>query len=101
MKFVSIRDFRMKAKEVRENLEKEKEIVLTASGQPFAILSHVTPERLEEELMALRRAKIRRAINTIRMDSKKRGLDRLSWEEIDRIIQRARRGKRSRAKTAP
>jgi antitoxin (DNA-binding transcriptional repressor) of toxin-antitoxin stability system len=94
MKFVSIRDFRSKTAAVRGDLKKEKEIVLTANGQPFAVLTPVSPGDLEAEIQAIRRARVRLAVERIRAAAKERGLDNLSMDEIDRLISRVRRERR-------
>lgn len=96
MKLVSIRDFRANAAAVRKQLESEGEIVLTVSGTPFAILTPVQDD-LERELAAIRRARARRAVDKIREHSRREGLDQASMSEVDELVGRVRRERRSRA----
>jgi len=94
MRFVSIRDFRNNASSVRASLEREHEIVLTANGQPFAILAQVDADDFEERLSALRRERARSLLRRIRGQAKASGSDQLSPEEIDAEISRARQERR-------
>jgi antitoxin (DNA-binding transcriptional repressor) of toxin-antitoxin stability system len=94
MKFVTIRELRSKTASVRKDLEQEREIVLTANGRPFAVLTRIEPDAVEEELQAMRRARAKVAVERIRSQAKARGLDRLSMDEIDAIIAEARRARR-------
>ena len=93
MKFMSIRDFR--SRPIRKNIASEREIVLTANGQPIALVSAVEPDNLEDELLALRRARARVAIDRMRAQAKAQGLDKMTMEEIDAIIADVRRKRRA------
>ncbi|HRR82695.1 MAG TPA: prevent-host-death protein [Planctomycetota bacterium] len=94
MKFMSIRDFR--SRPIRKDIASEREIVLTANGQPVALVSAVAGDELEDELMALRRARARIALDRIRARAKDLGLDKLTMEEIDAEIAASRRERRAR-----
>lgn len=94
MKFMSIRDFR--SRPIRKNISSEREIVLTANGQPVALVSAVEADTLEDELMALRRARARIALDRIRAHAKEMGQDKMTMEEIDAEIAAARRERRAR-----
>ena len=50
MKFVTVRDLRNKSAQIRQYLSKEKEIVLTSNGKPFAIMTSASEENLEKSL---------------------------------------------------
>jgi len=91
MRFITIRDFRNKTAEIRKDIERGREIVLTINGRPFALLTGLDPDCIDEEVMALRRAKARIAINLMRAQAKKRGLNRMTMEEIDALIGEVRR----------
>ena len=69
MKFVTIREFRNKMAEIRKDIEAEREIVLTANGRPFALVSRVDPDTVEDEIVALRRARARVAIARVQAKS--------------------------------
>ncbi|NQT54222.1 hypothetical protein HQ576_19350 [bacterium] len=86
MKFVTIRELRNKTAEIRNDLDTEREIVLTANGRPFALLSRLDPDTVEDEIIAVRRARARIAIERMRAQAKAQGLDGMSMDEVDGII---------------
>ena len=98
MQFVTIRDFRSNTAAIRKALERGRDIVLTANGRPFAILSAVNPDNVEEELLAIRRARARMALDHIRAKAKAEGVDGMSSAEIDGVVAKARSESRSRAR---
>ncbi len=75
MKFITISEFRGNTAAVRRQLETEREIVLTTDGKPFAMLTSIEPDSVEEEVLAIRRAGARLAINRTRGHARKTGLD--------------------------
>jgi len=93
MRFMSIRDFR--SRPIRKDLASDREIVLTANGQPVAGVSAVDPDTVEDELVALRRARARVAIDRMRAQTKAHGLDKMTMGEIDAIIADVRRKRRA------
>jgi antitoxin (DNA-binding transcriptional repressor) of toxin-antitoxin stability system len=95
MKFVTIREFRNKTAEVRKDLDAEREIVLTSNGRPFALLSRLDPDTVEDEIIAVRRARARVAIERMRAKAKAVGLDKMSMKEIDAVIADVRRKRRA------
>ena len=95
MKFISIRDLRSNTAQLRKDLATDRDVVVTANGRPFALMTRVEPDNVEEELMAIRRARARAAISRIRAKAKADGLDRLTMDEIDAVIAKARRGRRN------
>jgi hypothetical protein len=96
MKFISIRDLRNKSAQIQQELPKEKEMILTSNGKPFAILSMVSGETLEETLMALRRARAIVAVTEMQMQSVKAGTDCMTMEEINKEIQDERKHRKSK-----
>jgi len=91
MKFVSVREFRSNAGSLRQELEIEREIVLTANGKPFAMLTPLDPDTVEEEVSAVRQARARLAMNRIREHARAKGLDRMTMKEINDLIAKVRR----------
>lgn len=65
--------------------------MITANGRPFAVMTRVEPDKLEEEILAIRRARAAAALSRIRVKAKAEGLDRLTMEQIDAIIAKTRR----------
>ena len=90
MKFISIRDLRKDTAQLRRDLEADREIVLTANGRPIAVMTRVGAEDLEEEVVAIRRARARAALGRMRTRAKSEGLDRLSMDQIDAIVAQVR-----------
>lgn len=95
MKFITVRDLRNSTARLRKDLKTDREVVVTANGRPFAVMTPVDPDGVEEELLAIRRAKARAAMKRIRAKAKANGLDRMTMDEIDAIIAKARRERRS------
>jgi antitoxin (DNA-binding transcriptional repressor) of toxin-antitoxin stability system len=94
MKFITIRDLRSNTARLRKDLQAEREVVVTANGRPFAVMTRVGPDSVEEEILAIRRARARAAISRIRAKAKADGLDRLTMDQIDAVIAEARRERR-------
>ena len=97
MKTFSIRDFRTRPRQAQKTLAKEGEALLTSNGRPVALMIHVDGDSLDAAVESLRRARALQALREIRRDAKARGLDRLSFGQIDAIIARSRKARRRRA----
>jgi len=95
MKLIPLRQLRTTAV-VRKALAAESEIVVTANGRPFAIIASVDPGRLDEDLMAIRRAQAFRALDRIQARAKAMGLHRMTMREIDALIAKVRRERKER-----
>ena len=91
MKFVTVRDLRLKAAQVWKQLQKEKEMVITSNGKPIALLSGINEDNLESSLLALRRSRAVLAINNIQNRSVRKEKDKISAREIDDEIRAVRR----------
>jgi len=91
MRFVTVRDLRNKPAEIRESLFKEKEMVLTSNGKPFAILVLTSEEELEKSLAMLRRVRTEKAVAAMQKRSIEKGGDKLTPEEIDAEISHVRK----------
>jgi len=94
MKFVTIKDLRSNTAQLRRDLQAEREVVVTANGRPFAVMTSVEPNGVEEEVKAIRRARARAALSRIRAKAKEDGLDTMTMDEIDAIIAKARQERR-------
>ena len=95
MKFVSLRDFRTRTSDIRKDLSTQHEIVLTANGRPIAILAQVDEDDFEERLKALRRSRARALLDRVQAKAKARGVDKLTMKQIDAIVAKTRRERRS------
>ena len=96
MKFVTVREFRGNTANVRKRLETEREIILTSNGKPFAMLTPVEPDTVEEEVAAVRQARARVAMDRIREHARRTGLDKMTMDEIIALIAKVRSKRRPR-----
>ena len=90
MDFVSLREFRTSPGKVWEKLAAEQELVVTRNGRPFAILTETTGPTLEQDLRAVRSTRATTAIQQLREQAARAGLDRLSPDSIEQEIQTRR-----------
>lgn len=93
MKFMSVREFRMETGRMRRSLDCDEEVVLTANGRPFAIVSAVRPEAFDKELRAIRSARGKVALERVRESAARAGTADMTMAEIDTVVAGARRGK--------
>ncbi len=92
MKFVSVRDFRIKPGAVWSNLEKKEEVVvITSNGKPIALMTGVNDINLDETIRALRRAKAELSVSRIRQTADRKRLSRPSPKEIEDEIAAVRK----------
>lgn len=91
MRFVGVRDFRLKSAAIWKSLVKEKEMVITSNGKPVAVLSSVDEGRLEDSLRAIKRAKALAAFEGVQQKSVAAGLDKTSLKVIDHEILQVRK----------
>jgi antitoxin (DNA-binding transcriptional repressor) of toxin-antitoxin stability system len=95
MKFVTIRDLRGNTAQIRRDLQEDREIVLTANGRPFALMTPVEPDTVEEEVLAIRRARAQAALSRARAKAKADGRDRMSMADVDALVAEVRRERRA------
>lgn len=93
MRFVTVRDLRLKSGEIWHELQKEGDLVITSNGKPMAILSSIESDRIEDYLKALRQARATLAVNRIQDRSRRKGLDTISDAEIEAEIQAVRQNR--------
>lgn len=91
MKFVTVRDFRIRPGSVWDSLEKNKEVVITSNGKPIALLTGVSDVALDDALMALRRAKAELAVSRMRKAAIQKGLSKFTTKEIETEITATRK----------
>ena len=61
MGYLAVKDLK-KTRFLRERLEKERELILTKDGQPFALIIGIAPENVERSLAEIRRARFSSAV---------------------------------------
>jgi antitoxin (DNA-binding transcriptional repressor) of toxin-antitoxin stability system len=94
MRFVTVRELRLRGGDLWRALQKGEEAILTVNGKPVALLVGIGEGRLEEVVSAFRQAKALAAVGRMREVAARRGLDRLAEEEIEAEIRAARRERR-------
>ncbi len=94
MKFVAVRDLRLKPGSVWQRLAREGEMVLTSNGKPIALLTRIDEGDLEKTVTAGRRARALMAMEEMQRASLSAGADRISDPEIEAEIRAARRSRR-------
>jgi len=95
MKFVTVRDFRTESANIWKTLPKEQEMVITNNGKPVALLTPLTDKTLEETLSAVRSAKAINAVKILQQQSVKNGTDKMTLEEINDEIKKARKERKN------
>jgi antitoxin (DNA-binding transcriptional repressor) of toxin-antitoxin stability system len=95
MKFMSVREFRVNTGTMRRDVDRDEEVVLTANGQPFAIVSAVNPESFDKELRAIRGARAKVALERVRESAARSGAAAMPMARLDTIVRDIRRAKRT------
>jgi prevent-host-death family protein len=90
MKFISVRDFRIRPGDIWKQLKTNTDIVITSNGKPIAILNPVEGTNLENSMAALRRARALIALEELQKSAVSRGLDSLMGVDIEEEIKSAR-----------
>jgi hypothetical protein len=65
MSYLAIKDLK-NSRSLREKLDKERELIITKDGQPFALLIGVNADNVDESLREVRRAMFSKAIGSAR-----------------------------------
>jgi antitoxin (DNA-binding transcriptional repressor) of toxin-antitoxin stability system len=96
MKAFTTDELRGKASELRKVISREPQALLTAGGEPIALLVPVNSATLEETADAIQQARARLALKSIRQRSGKTSRDRMTITQIDRVVAATRKAKRRR-----
>lgn len=91
MRFISVRDLRTKSTQIWKQLSEEHDMVLTSNGRPIAMLTAIDETNFEETLKNLRTAQTMMSVHNMQMQSVKNGLDKLTLDEINNIINEVRK----------
>jgi len=97
MEFITVRDLRTRPSQIWDKLRQQRDLILTSSGKPIAVLSHIDEGGVEETLAVLRRARAQAALSRLRADAAAQDRDRLSADEIEAEITAARAERREPA----
>ena len=94
MKMISVRDLRTKSAQIWSDLKKEQDMVVTSNGKPVGILSVTNEDTLEQSLATVRRARAMAAVMRAQLESVRKGKDKMTLEQINRVIDQVRRKRR-------
>jgi len=101
MDFVTVREFRTQPGKVWKKLEAGRDLVVTRNGKPFALLTFTEPDRVEENLRAIRHARFQEALAAQHGRARQLGLDQMTMAEIDAEIAATRRATRAKRARRP
>ena len=91
MDTVPYRDLRNTPGKIREKLKEGRDLLVTSDGDPITVMISVKDEDLGETLELVQRLRAQQAVRRLRAEAQRRGLDRLSAEEIEAEIEAVRR----------
>ena len=91
MRFIPVRDLRIRPGEVWKMLSKEDNVIITSNGRPKALMIEVDEGNIEESMAVLRRAKALMALEGIHRTAVTSGLSKMTDREIEEEIQASRR----------
>lgn len=91
MRFVPVRDFRIRPGTVWSYLDKNEAIVITSKGKPIALLTAVSDATFDETLTALRRTKTELAVSRMRKTALKK---KITPKDIEAEIIAARKARK-------
>ena len=94
MKFVTGSKLSGRTSELWNELEQQRELVVTNNGKPIAILSATDDESLERSLRNIRRGRAANALSGLQRDAARRGLDPLTMDVVNKEIQAFRKGRK-------
>jgi len=92
MEFVPYRLLRNEPTALRKKLEDKGELVVTVDGKPFAIMINLSEsENMDDILLMVSRLRAQMAARAIRSQARRNGLDKLTDEQIDEVIDKTRK----------
>lgn len=90
MESVSYRILRNEPGKFEETLRREGIVILNKSGKPIAIVLETASESLETVLRLISQVRAQMAVSEMRSGARERGLDQLTSEEIQAVINEVR-----------
>ena len=94
MEFVSARELRLDPKGVWRKIGSKTLSVVTINGRPQFLLSKLNPDDLEEVIYIQNRIRAELALQKIHKHAREKGLDKMSLDEINEIINKARKSRK-------
>ena len=94
MEFVSARDLRLNPRKVWRKLGSRSMGIVTINGQPSFLLTKVDPAELEEIILIQSRIRAELTLSKLREHAADKSLSKMAPQEIEEIIQKARRSRK-------
>jgi len=92
MKMVSIKEMRDKIGDIRKNLQKKQDLLLTYNGKPIALMLPVDEnDDVFSLLNLLKRYQVLSSIAKLQVESAKKGYTKVSMKEINEEIDKIRK----------
>lgn len=95
MEFVPYRLLRNQPTELRKRLEEQGELVVTVDGEPMAIMFQIPKGSLEDLVLLVSQVRAQLAVATIREQARQSGLDQITPEQVDTLVQEVRAARRA------
>ena len=96
MRFVNVRELRVRPGAVWKRLRADGELVVTSHGKPVAVLADADEDTVEETLASIRQARARAAVSAIQARAARLGLDKLTVSQVNEEITAYRTGRKAR-----
>lgn len=91
MEFIPYRVLRNEPTALRKKLADQGELVVTVDGKPFAVMIDLAGgENMDDILLMVSRLRAQMAARAIRSQARRDGLDKLSEEQVEALIQKTR-----------
>jgi len=90
MKFVSVKDLRTSPADIWKKLPSEREMIITNSGKPIALITPINDEMFDDTVTAVRRAKALNAMKRMQEISVSLGNNKMTLEKINTVIKEVR-----------
>ena len=90
MEFVPYCVLRNQPSELRKKLDKEGELVVTVDGEPMAVMLQIPKGSLEDLVLLLSQVRAQLAMATIREQARKSGLNKMTVEQADVLVNQTR-----------
>ena len=91
MNFFTVRDFRSSPKKIWETLKEKREIIITNNGKPSALMIPLGEDDFDSVISTYRQVNAIRAVNNMQRAAMKAGLDDMTLDEINSIIDQTRK----------
>lgn len=90
MQSIPYRDLRNEPSAVRKKLASEGELIITVANKPFAVMINLDEENVQDILLMVSRLRAQMAVRSIRGQTRRDGLNKMSLKDINTLIKKTR-----------